>query len=201
VPVEPFRAADAPGVWTLTDSRNVAFNVRLSADGSAVSTWSAGPTGAVGERGHWSIVDGRLVMEWSTGWRDVLLVGPYGIELWAWGPGAELTSAPSHVGRAVRVRDRSAEFIGVWQAPGVLPGDPETVYVAMQADGMVFKTVGTYRYGCWSIDDRGHARITWANGWFDELRRDREGWTFSTWTPEANRAGAPTVVNRVRRVE
>jgi hypothetical protein len=197
------------GVWALTDRRNSTFNIRLSEDGQAVSTWSSGPQGAIGERGHWRLEDGRAVIDWDSGWQDTLAVGLMGTEQWSWGPGEDRSGLPRVFGMAVPIRDAMAEFVGVWQMRGVLPGDPAIIYVAIQSDGMVFKNIGEYRYGCWSVTEsvpapgraqRG-ARITWANGWFDELSRDAEGYFVNTWTPSADRRGAPTATNRVRAVE
>ncbi len=202
-------ASDAPplthdalvGVWALTDARNSTFNVRLAADGHAVSTWSGGPTGAIGERGTWSIVGGRALIEWSNGWIDQLANGPLGIEERAWGPGDDPNGAPRTYGKAVQIKDATTEFLGVWQMRGVLPGDPATIYVAIQSDGMAFKSIGEWRYGCWTSVGRNAARITWANGWYDELHRDAEGYVLETWTPTADRTAAPSATNRVRRVE
>lgn len=193
-------ASEAVGVWALTDQRNSTFNVRLAADGVAISTWSGGPSGAIGERGRWVLTDGHVVIDWNTGWRDTLAVGLFGIEQWSWGPGDRLDAPPRSLGRAVPIRDDMAPFVGVWQMRGVLPGDPATIYVAIQSDGMVFKSIGDQRYGCWTVEG-GVARITWANGWFDRLRKDREGYLVETWTPAANRDAAPSATNRVRPLE
>lgn len=189
------------GVWALTDARNSTFNVRLTDGGSAVSTWSAGPTGAIGERGAWRTEAGGAMIEWTNGWVDRLQPGAHGIDHLAWGPGDAPSGAPRTHGKAVLLNDATTEFLGVWQMRGVLPGDPATVFVAIQSDGMVFKSIGEWRYGCWAPSGRGKARITWANGWYDELERDGDGYTVRTWTPTADRALAPSATNRVRRVE
>lgn len=203
--------ADAVGVWALTDRRNSTFNVRLGEDGHAVSTWSAGPSGALGERGRWSILDGRVVVDWENGWQDTLAVGVLGIEQWSWGPGADRRGLPTTFGMAVQLREPGTEFIGVWQMRGVLPGDPSVIYVAIQSDGMVFKSIGTVRYGCWApvpaAQSNGRsglvARITWANGWYDELRAGGDGYVVETWMPETgkpNPSGPPTATNAARLV-
>ncbi len=196
----PVDAGQWLGVWALTDQRNSTFNVRLSEGGSAISTWSGGPAGVIGERGAWSVRDGMLAIEWTNGWIDELRPGRYGIDHEAWGPGDRRDAQPRTYGKAVRLRDASSEYLGVWQMRGVLPGDPQSVAVALQSDGMAFKGVGELRYGCWAPMQRG-ARITWANGWYDELSREVDGWVVRTWTPTADRAGAPSATNRVRRVE
>ena len=45
-PIAPEEAVDS---WTLTDSENTTFDVRLSPGGKAISNWSKGPNGARGE--------------------------------------------------------------------------------------------------------------------------------------------------------
>ena len=199
--------AEVVGVWALTDRRNSTFNIRLAADGSAVSTWSAGPSGSIGERGRWTLVDGRVVIEWNTGWQDTIAIGLMGIEQWSWSPGADRAGLPTTFGMAVPIRDEMAEFVGVWQMRGVLPGDPSVIYVAIQSDGMIFKSVGDYRYGCWtSVPTPGRsggriARLTWANGWYDEIDRDQDGYVVRTWLPEETRGQAPAATSRVRRLD
>jgi hypothetical protein len=188
------------GVWALTDQRNSTFNVRLSEGGSAISTWSGGPLGVIGERGSWTVREGMVSIEWTNGWIDELKPGRYGIDHEAWGPGDRRGAQPRTYGKAVLLRDASAEFLGVWQMRGVLPGDPQSIAVALQSDGMAFKGVGELRYGCWATMPRG-ARITWANGWYDELTREVDGWVVRTWTPSADRVGPSSATNRVRRIE
>lgn len=204
-PSRPFTKDELVGTWALTDARNSTFNILLGSDGHAVSTWSGGPTGAIGERGSWRLVDGAAIIEWTNGWIDRLAYGAHGVDQEAWGPGDATDAPPRTYGKAVPIKDVMTEFVGVWQTRGVLPGDPATVYVAIQSDGMIFKSIGDWRYGCWAAvtatGNRQVARMTWANGWYDELTRDSEGYLVRTWTPSADRSGQPSATNRVRRVD
>jgi hypothetical protein len=198
-PMGGLHADQVVGVWALTDRRNSTFNVRLSADGRAIRTLSAGSNEAIGERGRWTLVDGRVAIDWDTGWQDNLAVGLMGVEQWSWAPGSDRTALPSSFGMAVPIRDEMTDFVGVWQLPRFVPGDPATIAVAIQSDGMVFRSAGDPRYGCWSPSERTTARITWANGWYDEWTMDDEGTLVRSWAPGTDRAGEPTLTNRARQ--
>ena len=76
------------GVWALVDNANNLFNVRLSADGQAISTTGTNgvPVGGSShlaahqlyEQGRWAPWGNGVRIDYSDGWSDAILTGPAG---------------------------------------------------------------------------------------------------------------------------
>jgi hypothetical protein len=181
----------AEGTWALTDSQNSLFNVNLLHDGTAVSNWSKGPDGALGERGTWMIEDGVLVMRWSDGWLDVVQLGQIGFEKYSYAPHADRRGIPTSFGQAIKVLDGSAPWAGVWRTRSPDPqskGRP--LYLSIQSNGAVFKSSGAISTGCWQQQQDAVA-IFFSDGWFMSLSRDGENVESRSWAPGAPRSGTP----------
>ena len=200
-------AADAAGSWTLVDDENVTFDVVLAADGGAVSNWSKGPHGARGESGHWVMADGRIVIDYVDGWRDVILRKPTGeLAKRSWGPGVARDAAPSNFGQAVRTPASYASWIGVYELPVAQSTTGEKFAIAIQSSHVAWKSIDEVKVGCWWIAD-GFLRIRWANGWCDELHTLGADYEVRSWKPgtpaDANGrpTGAPTNTGRASRAK
>lgn len=203
----PIAAADAAGAWTLVDDENVTFDVVLAADGGAVSNWSKGPHGALGESGRWVIADGRIVIDYIDGWRDVILRKPTGeLAKRSWGPGVARDGAPTNFGQAVRTPASYASWIGVYELPAAQSATGEKFAVAIQSSHVAWKTIDDVKVGCWWIAD-GFLRIRWANGWCDELHTLGAEYEVRSWKPgtaadsNGRPVGAPTNTGRATRVK
>ena len=203
----PIAAADAAGSWTLVDDENVTFDVVLATDGGAASNWSKGPHGARGESGHWVIADGRIVIDYVDGWRDVILRKPTGeLAKRSWGPGVARDAAPSNFGQAVRTPASYASWIGVYELPVAQSTTGEKFAIAIQSSHVAWKSIDEVKVGCWWIAD-GFLRIRWANGWCDELHTVGADYEVRSWKPgtpaDANGrpTGAPTNTGRASRAK
>lgn len=203
----PIAAADAAGAWTLVDDENVTFDVVLAADGGAVSNWSKGPHGALGESGHWVIAGGRIVIDYIDGWRDVILHKPTGeLAKRSWGPGVARDGPPTNFGQAIRTAASYAAWIGVYELPMAQSTTGQKFAVAIQSSHVAWKTIDDVKVGCWWIADN-RLRIRWANGWCDELHTVGAEIEVRSWKPgtaaDANGSpvGAPTNTGRASRAK
>ncbi len=185
----------AIGTWTLTDSENTTFDVIIDPDGSAISNWSKGPTKAQGEQGSWKIERGRLVIDYTDGWRDVVVPthdGHYAKEGFA--PGAARDGAATNIGFSARTSDADAQWVGVYEIPEGLSSGSTSFFVAIQSSHTAWKSIDTPNVGSWWIK-RSALRIRWANGWLDELTPSGNGYTVRSWEPGTplDFTGEPTV--------
>lgn len=183
------------------------FDVVLAPDGGAVSNWSKGPHGARGESGRWVIANGRIVIDYVDGWRDVILRKPTGeLAKRSWGPGVARDGAPSNFGQAVRTAASYASWIGVYELPVAQSTTGEKFAIAIQSSHVAWKTIDEVKVGCWWIAD-GFLRIRWANGWCDELHTLGADYEVRSWKPgtpaDANGspAGPPTNTGRASRAK
>ena len=178
-------AQDAVGVWTLCDDENAAFDVRLSASGSAISNWSKGSVGARGEWGHWSIVDGSVVIDYDDGWRDIVFRNDRGwLRKKSYSPEMPREGPARSESSAVRTADGLAAWVGVYEIAAIGSRTGTASFVAIQSTGLAWNTANAERIGSWWM--AGDAlRIRWANGWIDEFRRGASGFEVRSWRPLA----------------
>lgn len=199
-------SAAAAGSWTLTDDENTAFDVHLSEAGSAVSNWSKGQTGAQGEQGKWRIVDGRIVIDYTDGWRDVIIGQSQGrFRKESFAPNTPRDGVPTTAARAVRTRVEFVPWIGVFELQAAESGSGRGSHVAIQSNFLAWRSPGELPLGTWWITD-GALRIRWASGGVDELRRVGSGFQVRSWKPGAPLdaaglpLGEPTSVSTARQV-
>jgi hypothetical protein len=62
-----------------------------------------------------------------------------------------------------------AHFIGKWEVGEGGAGGGSRFYITLEADGDARKTIGA-AHGTWTLVE-GEARITWDDGWKDEIRK------------------------------
>lgn len=56
------------GNWHVYDDEGNEFYIMINPDGKAESNWDTG------QEGEWKIVDNRLVIIWTDGWKDVIFL-------------------------------------------------------------------------------------------------------------------------------
>jgi len=156
-------ATDAIGVWSLTDDENATFDVRLTGDGRASSNWSKGPTGAAGETGRW-VVDGhRIVVDYTDGWRDVIVSTRDGrFQKESFSPSADRKGLPTNRGQSVRTSAEFAPWVGTYLVGG-------SAHLAIQSSQAAWRTGSTPAVGCWWMGDGG-LWVRWADGSLESLR-------------------------------
>ncbi len=190
--------------WSLTDGDNELFNVIVSSDGAAVSTWWKGEHGAAGERGRWELVNGALDIRYGDGWRDVITTDTLGYHKVSYAPGlapnSPTSDQPSNVGQAVLSKGDAVAFVGLWTIPGALAGPKYEVTLALRSDGMAMKSVDANKQGTWQLE-AGVAHVYWADGWHTTLEKSADGSCFSrSWKPGVATSEMPTGSGAVQRI-
>ena len=195
------------GVWALSDNANNLFNVRLSADGRAFSTWGAKTMPLIGglpvstgkplrstqiyEQGTWQAWGNGVRIDYRDGWSDWLLMGPTGPLQLSWAPGADRLAPPEHFSRAVKLSGEAAEVVGVYSLQPTQPELPPYTAVLL-SNGQVFNSIDSTPGGGWSLKgDR--VEIDWLSGWrtvLIGLRGTRR--SVLHWAPGADRQGPPS---------
>ena len=91
---EPFPAA---GRWKIYHTDNTPILVTLYPDHKAVNDWGGGT------KGSWKWVDGKLVMRWKDGWRDVVSLQEGRYTKAGYAPDNRNQTNPSNETRAYRL--------------------------------------------------------------------------------------------------
>jgi len=178
-------AQDAVGLWTLCDDENAAFDVRLSASGSAISNWSKGSVGARGEWGRWVIIDGSVVIDYDDGWRDIVFRNDRGwLRKKSYSPDMARDGPARSESSAVRTAGGLAAWVGVYEVAAAGSRTGTAAFVAIQSTGLAWNTADPGHIGSWWM--AGDAlRVRWANGWIDEFRQGALGFELRSWRPVA----------------
>ncbi len=185
------------GTWSLTDEQNELFNVTLFEDGTARTNWTKGPNGAVGESGRWSIYGLGVRVDYDDGWIDIIRYGPNGFEQVSYSPTTPVDGPWTNGGKAVRPAEDLAPFVGVFS---LIDNEGEPFAVALQSNGLCFKSIDREHRGLWSVGD-GCAEIRWLDGWTDQLHRlEEDRWEQRTWAPGADPGSKPRTETRVSRI-
>jgi len=173
---------DFVGTWEAVDGNGQLFNLILSKDGRAVSNWPGGGSGAAGERAFWRVGDTEAVIFTSQGWSSRIHPFEEGYVHLGYDWGANLAVPPATRSPTSRIQGPETEFIGVWR----LNEEPEQgwLYVSIYSDGTARSTIESNGIGEWQLNEKG-IRITWADGWIDEIRRDPAGYKKLSWPPGA----------------
>lgn len=207
------------GVWALSDSANNLFNVRLSPDGRAVSTWGAKTMPQVGdtpagsgaplrpgqlfEQGRWQVWGNGVRIDYADGWSDWLLVGPTGPLQYSWGPGSDRLSPPENYAKAVKLGGAEAAVVGVYRLTPTQPQKPPYT-AALLSNGQAFNSIDAIPTGSWRLRN-GNVVIDWLSGWRTVLLGARAGQqtgqlTVQHWAPGANHQGPPSAVRSGKRL-
>lgn len=198
------------GVWALVDNANNLFNVRLNADGLALSTSGTEGTPLGGserlrpaqlfERGRWQPWGNGVRIDYSDGWTDAIVTGPEGLVQWSWAPGTDRLQPPTNHGKAVQVRDPSAVAVGVYRFRPVEENQPPTT-LSLLSNGLAFNSVDRPAGGVWRI--RGDTVvIEWASGWRAEFEpRDQGPLRARIWRAGSDPQSPPTAVRTGERID
>ncbi len=204
-------AARYLGVWALSDSANNLFNVRLSSDGRAISTWGAKTMPQVGEvpagsgvplrpgqlfeQGRWQVWGNGLRIDYADGWSDWLLVGPAGPQQYSWAPGSDRLSPPENYAKAVKLSGAEAEVVGVYRLTPTQPEKPPYT-AALLSNGQAFNSIDAIPSGSWQLKN-GNVVIDWLSDWRTVIvGAGKQGGKFTVqhWAPGTNRESAPSAV-------
>ena len=89
---------DPVGRWKIFHSDGTPIWVEVRPDGTCTSDW------AKGERGRWTLDQGKLLLDWSDGWRDLITVDGQRLRKKGYAPGAPLEGQPSNQTAAYKVK-------------------------------------------------------------------------------------------------
>ena len=198
------------GVWALTDSRNNLFNVRVYADGKAVSTVGTAGVPNAGstqlrdaefrELGQWSSWGNGIRVDYSDGWSDWIYVSPSGLSHSAWSPGQSRSEQPSNFGTAVKLQGAAADAVGVYSFPPAQPGLPPYT-AALLSNGLAFNSIDSQSGGVWHLNG-DTVVIQWISGWRTDMSlAPSNRLELRHWAPGANRQGPPTAVRQAQVIE
>jgi hypothetical protein len=198
------------GVWALVDNANNLFNVRLSADGRAVSTSGVDgvPLGGSSqlrasqlfEQGRWQPWGNGVRIEYSDGWSDAILTGPAGPQQWSWAPGASRLGPPSNVGKAVQLSGAMAAAVGVYRIQPAQADRPVTT-VSLMSNGLAFNAIDELAGGTWRMEN-GEVEITWSSGWLTRFKPKAQGpLQVRIWEPARRPPSPPTTIRPGQRLE
>lgn len=192
-------AASFAGAWALTDGENDTFNVVLFPGGAARSTWSKGASGSRGEGGRWRTYGSGVRIDYDSGWIDLIRPAAQGFEEVAFSPSTPISSPPTATGRATRVADPLARFVGVFELRAETTHEP--FCVALQSNGVAFKDIpGFPPIGTWTLVGDA-AVVQWSDGWIDEVTIEEDGRISQrTWSPGRPRSEPPSATAGGRRL-
>ncbi len=198
------------GVWALSDNANNLFNVRLSADGRAVSTSGVDgvPLGGSShlrasqlfEQGRWIPWGNGVRIDYDDGWSDAILTGPAGPQQWSWAPGASRLGPPSNHGKAVQLGGAMAAAVGVYRIQPAQADRPVTT-VSLMSNGLAFNAIDAQAGGTWRLEN-GEVEITWSSGWLTRFEPKAKGTLqVSIWAPTQRHPAPPTAIRPGQRLE
>ncbi len=198
------------GVWALTDNANNLFNVRLSADGSAVSTSGVDgvPLGGSSqlrasqlyEQGRWIPWGNGVRIDYSDGWSDAILIGPAGPQQWSWAPGLSRLGPPSNHGKAVQLGGAMAAAVGVYRIQPAQADRPVTS-VSLMSNGLAFNAIDAQAGGTWRLEN-GEVEFTWSSGWLTRFEPKAQGpLQVRIWEPAQRHPAPPTAIRPGQRLE
>jgi hypothetical protein len=177
------------GTWAADDSDQDLFNIVVYPDGTAITNWAKGETGAKGEFGRWIAEPGRITISYDDGWCDILMRKGSGYRHLSYGPGVSRSGKPTNQGPATRVKGERLAFVGVWEMASATNDAP--FFMALKSDGTALKTVAPKSKGKWKVTD-GAAVSTWSDGWTDIIRRSANGWVNEARKPGVSLKEPPT---------
>jgi hypothetical protein len=185
------------GTWSAKDTEGDLFNIVIYADGTAITNWSKGESGAKGEFGRWTLSGNTITITYDDGWCDVISKKGSGYYKNSYGPGASPNAKPTNQGPAKRVTGKITPFVGVWETTAVENETP--FFIALKSNGTAAKTIDPKSSGKWKLVD-GCAVSTWSDGWTDRICIGKDGATNEAWKPGAPVSGPATGKHRANMV-
>jgi hypothetical protein len=189
------------GVWALTDTANLLYNLRLEPDGLAASaSGSKGPR-AVGaepltaadllDRGRWRAWGEGVRIDYGSGRSDAILPSANGPVQQSWASGSERGRSPTATGKAVRLSGPEAAVTGVYRIMPSEAADPPWL-VSLLSSGVAYNTRDLDPLGSWRLE-AGVVVVDWMSGWRIRLEV-KPGGSFPArqWAPGADRQGPPS---------
>lgn len=168
------------GTWAAKDTEGDLFNIVIYDNGTAITNWSKGESGAKGEFGRWEASKGTISINYDDGWCDVISRKGKGYYKKSYGPGASVSGNPTNQGPAKRVKGKLEPFVGVWETTAAEKDVP--FFMALKSDGTAVKSIDPKSTGKWSVID-GCAVSTWSDGWTDRICIGKDGATNEAWKP------------------
>jgi hypothetical protein len=198
------------GVWALTDNANNLFNVRLSADGRAVSTSGVDgvPLGGSSqlratqlyEQGRWIPWANGVRIDYPDGWSDAILTGPAGPQQWSWAPGASRLGPPTNYGKAVLLSGSMASAVGIYRIQTAQADRPVTT-LSLMSNGLAFNATDAQAGGLWRVEN-GEVEITWTSGWLTRFAPKEQGpLQVRIWKPATRPPAPPSAIRSGERLE
>jgi len=197
------------GVWALVDNANNLFNLRLNADGSAVSTTGVDgvPLGGSSqlrssqlyELGRWQPWGNGVRVDYPDGWSDAILIGPGGPQQWSWAPGASRLAPPGNHGKAVQLSGAMAAAVGVYRIQPAQADRPVTT-VSLMSNGLAFNAIDALAGGTWRLVD-DEVEISWSSGWVTRFEPREQGpLQVRIWAPAERHPSPPTAIRPGERL-
>lgn len=84
------------GRWKLFHSDGTPLYVQVYANGKATSSWQ-------GQHGRWSVKNGKLLLEWSDGWKDLIVPTADGYQKSGYAPEADISKPASNHTKAYQL--------------------------------------------------------------------------------------------------
>lgn len=168
------------GTWSAKDTEGDLFDIVIFADGTAITNWSKGESGAKGEFGRWKLAQNTISIQYDDGWCDVISKKGSGYYKKSYGPGVPTDAKPTNQGPAKRVKGKIAPFVGVWETTAAEIDVP--FFMALKSDGTAAKSIDPKSKGKWKIIN-GCAVSTWSDGWTDRICIGKDGATNEAWKP------------------
>ena len=91
------------GIWKVQDSKSRAFYITLTEDGKAASSWTSAEDQRRNKTGTWVAEQGKVVVTWDNGWREVIEASAESFVKKAFSPRAQLTDEPTNTSPASKV--------------------------------------------------------------------------------------------------
>ena len=104
------------GTWIVTDEANNTFNIIFRKNGTAISSWARGVSGAYGDRGRWKYSDDGVFTMYESGWMTLLaqLDNGFLVKL-AYAPGRLITQPPSNFCMAIPLVGPARRYVGIFR--------------------------------------------------------------------------------------
>jgi hypothetical protein len=201
-PPAPKPPSEFIGTWSLSDTAGGPLDVVILPTGAAISNWTEGEEGVKGEFGSWKEQDGKLVISYNSGWRDVIIkeAGSSAYRKQGFGPSQSIAGDPSETSGARKIEGPMAAFVGVWLGKNE-QGRP-LFYVALKSDHSARKSNNPEAVGSWTpVQGKPEAAIEWSDGTFNIIKQTPEGFLIEIWRDTAPRNEPPSASMSIAMVQ
>lgn len=97
------QASAFAGIWKVQDGKGRDFYITLASGGQATSSWTGAEDQRRNQTGTWVEADGKAVVTWANGWREVLENKDGAVVKKAYAPKLQLEGEPANTSPAVKV--------------------------------------------------------------------------------------------------